>query len=531
MEKWQAVQAKIRHSEPGSVVLAKFKAEREAQRNGRAVRDNYAGMYGNSNNAGFSGGVVGRLTASMATWSGALNTELDGALVIMRARARQMCQSNEYGRRFLSLVASNIVGRKGPMLQVRAYMAQTADAKKLPQLDKAANDAVEIHWAKWGQRADIAGRMHLAHLLRVTAKAVARDGEALVRIVRRRDLPYGMALQLLEIDRLDETINLTLPKGAVRQGVEVDTTGRPVAYYIKTRHPGEMYGHIATETERVPASDIRHVFLPERAEQVRGYSWLHAIIMRAMQLHGFNDAAVLAARIGASKVAALERTEEAMGNGAELMADGQNGAGQLQMNVEGGEMFELPPGYKLTSWNPEYPHANFESFVKAAMRGISAGLDVATHNLSGDMTDVNYSSARIAELGEREQWMVLQDWFIQTLVEPIYQEWLAMALLRGDITFEQSGKSLPADKLAKFSNASRFLGRRWSWVDPSKEIEAAKAGVELGITSRTRIAAEQGVDLDDVLDELEQERKLMNDKGLLPVAPAVAKPVAPVQSA
>lgn len=526
MEKWQAVQAKI--SQPGSVVLAKFKAEREAKRHSQAQRDNYVGTYGHGNNAGFAGGVVGRLTASMATWSGAINTDLDGTLIIMRARARQMCQSNEYGRRFLSLVAANIIGRKGPMLQVRAYMAQT-NAAKLPQLDKAANDAVEIHWTKWGQRADIAGRMHLAHLLRVTAKAVARDGEALVRIVRRRDLPYGMALQLLEIDRLDETINLTLPNGAVRQGVEVDTTGRPVAYYIRSRHPGEIYGYVQSETERVPASDIRHVFLPERAEQVRGYTWLHAIIMRAMQLHGFNDAAVLAARIGASKVAALERTEDAVPNGAELMSDGQANAGQLQMNVEGGEMFELPAGYKLTSWNPEYPHANFESFVKAAMRGISAGLDVATHNLSGDMTDVNYSSARIAELAEREQWMVLQDWFIQTLVEPIFQEWLALALLRGDITFEQSGKSLPADKLAKFSSASRFQGRRWSWVDPSKEIEAASAAVNLGVTSRTRIAAEQGIDLDDVLDELEQEKQLMDAKGLTPKPPAAPAPVAAQQ--
>ena len=144
------------------------------------------------------------------------------------------------------------------------------------------------------------------------------------------------------------------------------------------------------------------------------------------------------------------------------------------------------------------------------------------------MTDVNYSSARIAELAEREMWMVLQDWLIHTLIEPIYQEWLASALIRGDITFEQSGKALPADRLAKFSAASRFQGRRWKWVDPSKEIEAAKAAVELGITSRTRIAAEQGVDLDDVLDELEQEDRLMDAKGLKPAAPvAVAPPPQP----
>jgi lambda family phage portal protein len=491
-----------------------------------ARRDNYAATYGSSNNAAFAGGAVGRLTASMANWSGSVNADLDGSLVVMRARGRQLGQSNEYGRRFLALVANNIVGPKGPTLQVRAYNAQV-DPKKPPALDKVANDAIEIHYARWCKKADITGRMHLAHLYRVAAKAVARDGEALVRIVRDRSLPYGMAVQLLEADRLDETVNGILPNGCVRQGVELDTMGRPVALYIKSRHPGDRYGPGHNAPERVPMDQVRHVYLPERAEQVRGYTWFHAIIVRAMQLHGFNDAAVTAARIGASKVAALERTEESAQGGVEAMADAQTSTG-LQMNVEAGEMFELPPGYKLSAWNPEYPHANFESFVKAAMRGISSGLDVATHNLSGDMTDVNYSSARIAELSEREQWMVLQDWFIGTLVEPIYQEWLAISLLRGDITFPQSGKALPADKLSKFLDASRFQGRRWSWVDPAKEIQAKQGEVDLRITSRTRIAAERGYELEDILDELAQEEALMEKMGLA-TAPAPKPTAAPAQ--
>ncbi|MCX7180639.1 MAG: hypothetical protein NTX56_18375, partial [Proteobacteria bacterium] len=164
--------------------------------------------------------------------------------------------------------------------------------------------------------------------------------------------------------------------------------------------------------------------------------------------------------------------------------------------------------------------------------GLAAGLDVAAHNLTGDMTDVNYSSARIAELNEREVWMCLQDWFIGTLVEPVFQEWLSIALLRGDIRFESSGKALPPERLDKFVNAAKFQGRRWSWVDPAKEMEANQAGVQLGVTSRTRIAAEQGIDIEDVIDEQAQERKLMQAAGLSldvkpgtpPPAPAPAAP-------
>ena len=486
-----------------------------------ARRDNYAATYGSGSPGGFAGASISRLTDSLATWSGSLNSDLDGGnLVILRARARQLAANNEYGRRFLNLVAANVVGRTGPKLQVRAYKDQR-DPNKPTVLDKSANDAVEIHWDRWGKKADIAGRMTLPMLLRVAAKAAARDGEAVVRLVRDRKLPYGLALQLLDADRIDETMNITAGATTIRQGVELDSTGRAVALWLKTRHPGENYGVAASnERERVPMSDIIHLFLPERAEQVRGYTWFHAILLRAQQLHGFTDAAVVAARIGASKVAALERSEDSV-DVTSTLADGATGSG-FSINVEAGEMFELPPGYKLSSWNPDYPHANFESFIKAAMRGLSSGLDVATHNLSGDMTDVNYSSARIAELSEREQWMVLQDWFIASLVEPIFQEWLAIAMLRGDITFDISGKSLPADKLGKFSAAARFQGRRWRWVDPAKEIAAAKEGVALGVVSRTRIAAEQGDDIEDVLDELGAEQTMMDDRGLQAAQPVPA---------
>ena len=203
------------------------------------------------------------------------------------------------------------------------------------------------------------------------------------------------------------------------------------------------------------------------------------------------------------------------------MADGMSG-GLPQFKVEAGEMFELPPGYKLSSWNPDYPHANFESFLKACLRGLAAGMDVAAHNLTGDMTEVNYSSARIAELNEREMWMVLQDWLITSFIQPLYEEWLAINLLTGNITFQMSGKAIPAERFEKFRNASRFQGRRWTWVDPKKEADANAVLLETGLTSRTRLAAEQGEEFDDILDELAAEQAAMKAAGLMPAPPPSA---------
>lgn len=467
---------------------------------------------------GFAGAAVSRLTESLQTWSGSVNNETEAGLAILRARARKLCNDHEYARRFLALTATHIVGSDGPTLQVRAQMQNGG-------LDSVANSAVEMAWWKWTKAADIGGRMTLPHMLRVVVKAVARDGEALVRIVRNRNLPGGIALQLLDIDRLDDQYNKALPNGnTIRMSVEIDSRSRPVAYHVRVAHPGESWGSTAPVFERIPASEIWHVFMPERPEQVRGYSWLHAVIIRMGMLHSYEEAAVVAARVGASKMGFFKRAAEDggyAGAAAAQLAD-QNIAGSLSASVEPGEMWELPAGYDFESFNPDYPHANFDAFMKACLRGIAAGLDVDYPTLANDLEGVNYSSMRAGTIETRDQWQVLQGWFIDSLVMPVYREWLASALLRGDIRLPATGRALPPDRLTKFADASSFLGRRWQWVDPLKDAEAEKALLAAGLTSRSRIAAKQGQDFDEILAELADEQAKIAAAGVVLGEPVVA---------
>lgn len=494
----------------GSRILAEHRQKMELQ---RAIAARAAAPRQRS----FAGAQISRLTTSLETWSGALNADLDSGLAILRARARTLCANNEFGRRFLSLVSTNIVGPVGPTLQVRATMLGGA-------LDKTANDAIETAWKQWGMVCELTGKMTITRLLQVGAKGVARDGEAIIRFVRNSSLPHGLGLQLLEADRLDETINGSFGNNLIRQGVERDSASRPVAYHLLTTHPGDSYNQQQRKTERVLAKDLLHVYLPERAEQVRGYTWLHAVLMRSHMLHGFEEAAVIAARVGASKMGIWTRSPDAA-DGLDALADAKDASGNLQTSAEPGDFIEAPAGYTLESWNPEYPHTNFDSFLKACVRGLAVGLNVAAHNLSGDMTEVNYSSARIALLGEREVWQELQEWWIAAVMLPIYREWLASALLRGDITFADSGKALPAERFDKFATAARFQARRWDWVDPLKDAQASRELIAQGLASRTEIAASKGREFEDIVDELAQEKALLEAAGL----DVGEKPEAPVE--
>lgn len=503
----------FRFAEAGSSVLRKWNEERKLARSLslRARRD-------------FAGAGINRLTLSMAQSSRSINADLDSSLVILRSRARSLCANYDYARRFLSLVANNIVGPDGPTLQVRATMSNGKD------LDKVANDAIEWHWGRWGETCDIRGLQTLPQMLQVAVKGSARDGESLVRMVREKSLPYGTALQLLEADRLDEALNQRLSNGnVIRMGVELDGALRPVAYWVLTQHPGENY-NVATERKhaRILAGDLHNLYVSERPEQVRGYTWMHAVLLRAAHSQGYEEAAVVAARLGASKVGFFKRTGDAAADGIKQLADAVDTTTHaLQMNAEPGEFMDLPPGYDFTSFDPDYPHQMYGDFVRSCLRGFASGVDIDYASLSNDRSSENYSSIRHGALEARDVWKTGQEWLASRLLRPVYRDWLATALILGKITLLESGKVLPADKYSKFAEAAKFRGRRWDWVDPLKDAQAAKELISAGLTSRTRIAAAQGEDFEDIVDELAQEQALLDEAGIVTDLQVSSQPADP----
>lgn len=434
----------------------------------------------------------------------------------LRARARSLARDNDYMRKFLNMVESNVIGRDGFALQMRVLL-DNAD-----EPDALANKAIEAAFSRWARRGvcDVTGQMSFTDLQRLLIRSVARDGEVLIRHISGFDNDYGYALQVLDIDRLDTGYNVPQQNGrnAVRMGVELNSYSRPVAYWLRTAHPGESYGQTGTGNlrERVPAEQISHIFLHDRPEQRRGFPWVASAIIGLQNLSGYQEAAIIAARVGASKMGFFKQTEDA--DNFMPPIDGQevdNGRGSIDLidSVEPGTFHELPQGYDFTPFDPDYPHANYDAFVKASLRGIASGLNVAYHSLANDLEGVNFSSIRSGTLEERDTWMTLQNWFAEAFLYAVFDRWIEAALLMGAIKMPP-GKSLPAGKLDKFK-ACNWQGRRWSWVDPLKDINAHKEAVALTVKSRRDICAEMGLDFEDVITQIEQENQMLAEKGII----------------
>lgn len=476
----------------------------------------------------FSAALHNRLTGN---WSGSvssINAEIEFGLPVMRNRSRGLVINNEYAARYMHMLNTHVVGPNGFRLQVRG--GGYAGGKFA--LDTIGNSIVEQSFALWSEKGscEVTGKLSFKEVCELMITGAARDGEYLVRKIRGVNAgPYGFLLQVLPIDKLDHTYRAALANGnIVRMGIEYDSMGKVAAYYLWGTVPNDFdFRILSTKRERVPADDIYHGFRTLHPDQIRGVPWMHPVMARLNMLHAYQDAAVVAARLGASKAGFFTTPE----NDGTALADAKDSTtGDLYMDVEPGVFQTLPAGYGFESWNPEYPHANQESFLKLCLRGIAGGINVAYNNLANDLEGVNFSSMRSGALEERDNWMMIQGWFTESFLSWVYRDWLETALLAKAIKFPK-GSVLPVTVLQKFSEHI-WQGRRWQWVDPEKDINANILAINNKLKSRTQIVAEQGIDFEDLMMQikLEEEIAKANNVDLSPPPKPAAAPPSNTQS-
>jgi lambda family phage portal protein len=375
----------------------------------------------------YQGTKTGNLFASWKPQNLSADQNLRYNLTTLRARARDMARNNDYAKRFLRMVKTNVVGHNGIILQSRVVNDAGTP-------DEGANKALELAFKDWGKKGycEISGRYSWRDIQGVALKHMAADGEVLIRRIRDYKFnKYGYALQMIEADHLDEKHNAVLGnKNVIKMGIEFASNGRPVAYHLLKIHPGERsgligYGMSYGERVRVPASEIIHLFIPERISQNRGVPWMHTALTRMQMAGGYEEAELVAARTAAAKMGFF--TNKA---GDDYQGDAVGGDGTPIIEAaEPGKFDDLPPGYDFKPWDPQHPTTAYKDFMKTILRGVASGLDVSYNNLANDLEGVNYSSIRQGVLDERDVWRDLQAFLKEHFLNVVYADWLEMVLL------------------------------------------------------------------------------------------------------
>lgn len=460
-------------------------------------RDRGARMYASARNT--------RQTAGFGSdGSSSADSQLHSSLPMLRARSRQMVRDSSYAKHARRTVIGNVIGAGvGMQAQVGTNRAG---------LNERVNSDIEDAWCEWAAAGSChtGGKLHFHDLERAAMGQIFDAGEVLIRMhyAAFGDSRVPLALELIEPERLAHDI---APPGAasingdVRMGVEVDEFLRPVAYWIRTVHPGDMRMRVGgvDRYERVPAADVFHLYTVDRWPQTRGEPWMHTALRKLDELNEYSGLELSAARGSAAYFATITTPEDDAPNVTSEEDDGAR-----VMNLEPLTIQELNPGEKLDFHAPNRPNSALDPFMRAMLREAAAGVGVSYESLSRDYSQSNYSSSRLALIDDRELWRTLQQWWIRSFRMPLHKRWLQQAVLARAI------ESVPAVSYAadprKFE-AVRFKPRGWSWIDPTKEVTAYKEAIKAGLTTLTDVisATGGGQDIEDIVKTRRRELDML----------------------
>lgn len=495
----------------GSVILMEHARKMQQGREAKARKE-----LASQQQRSFAAAQLNRLTSSWRATAERIDDELRNDLDALRHRSRSLENNNDYARNYFDIVETNIIGENAPRL-----VPLIDNAPGSP--DDGARRAVSRAWAEWCQKGvcEVTGQYSFATLCQNIARGTARDGEYAVEILRGRAAGnrFGFALRVIDVERLATWMHREAGEGkeAIINGVQVDANGKPTGYWFNNSARLS-----SRQAEFMSAKAILHRFRINRPEQKRGIPWAHASMLSMHYAGEFALSALMAAKYGADHLGFFVTPDGAAPSIGEKTDDEEESGARITTSAPG-TWETLPEGVDVKNIDSKYPNEVFGPFVKSAHQRMASGLPGANYpELCNDYEAVNFSSIRAALLSGRDVWKKMHRWFADDWLEPIFAEWLPLSLANGAITLD-NGSPLSITKIDKFK-AHGWQFRGWSWVDPLKDIEAAKEGIALKITSRTRIAAEQGRDLEDIFDELQTEEAMAARYKIDLTPPAPAAP-------
>lgn len=450
----------------------------------------------------FAAADKNRLTNDWQKNNTRINEDIKNSLQLVRIRARDLCLNNDLAKKYLKIWQTNLIGPKGFQLRPEP---RDPDG----EIDKEAAKIISKAWKKFCHKRNfcVTGDISFYKFQCTYTQQFPRDGEFVIRKVYNYDNEFGFAFQFLDPDYLDETYNEILPNGnIVRLGIEFDNWGKPQRYHFRKnlKRAHSLYESINLQESRfsVPASHIIHSYDKDEANQVRGYPKLQQSLKRLNMMFAYEEAELIAARIGASKMGFFTENGE-----GEYTGDDIDENGDLITEVEPGIFEKLPRGVGIQAFDPQHPNGNYGAFMKDHRRNLASGMDVQYNQLANDLEGVNFSTLKTGFMDDRDRWRSAQTTFGEDVASPMFEAWLEVGLLNGSIP-------LPPAKIDKFLEHT-WKCRVYPWMEPLKDAQTKKIMVDEGWISREDVIEE--ISSDDVLSVFsrhENELKLAKEKGI-----------------
>lgn len=414
----------------------------------------------------------------------------------LRNQARHLDRNHDIVSGGLSTLVQNIIGPTGINV---VPTPRDADGNVV----ESVVDQIMPLYQAWSKRPEVTWMHDWPSVQRLLARTWLRDGEAFVQELRGAvpllehwsSVPFS--LELLEPDLVP--LGLNSAERRIMHGVERNAWGRAVAYHVYKTHPGDT-SLLDQDTKRVSSDLIHHVRTIDRIGQVRGVSILASTFTRLEDLKDYEESERIAAKIAASMAAVIIKGDPTLYNP-------DTPAEHRKMRFQPGMVFDdLLPGESVQSIDSKRPNPNLEPYRNGQLRAIAAPMRISFSSLAKNYNGT-YSAQRQELVEQYGAYGVLAYEFISQMVRPIYERFVAMAIVSGELV-------LPRNVTLAGAIGADYLPPAMPWIDPLKEITALTAQVRSGVRSLSSVIGERGGRMYDVLEQLSLEKAWARDRGL-----------------
>ncbi|MGL5436005.1 MAG: phage portal protein [Lachnospiraceae bacterium] len=413
---------------------------------------------------------------------------------VIRARARDLERNSDMANSVIGAYKRNVVGL-GWTLQSRTN-------------DESLNSQIEDAWKEWCKRknCDVTETQSFSQMIRMAVERKKVDGGILFKKCYISGGVVPFRLQALEVDELD--IGRASPHNKtcrVSGGIEFNSHNKAVGYWIK-QYTIDGFG--VSEPVHIPAKDIIYYFSKRRPSQTREMSDLAPTITRIRDANEFMTAVSVKERIAACLSVFIKKTIPTTGIGR-----GTSTGQAPQREYDGktitpGMIKELNAGDEIQVVNPTGQATDAASYIKLQQRLIGAGQGLSYEATSRDMSQSNYSSARQGIIEDEQTYIEDIELLKEVILDEVYETFIISGVLSGLFVIPRF-----------WEEKQKYFKHEWvaapkKWIDPAKEANATRVALQTGQKTFQQIAAENGKDWKQQIDEISEVLEYAKTKGI-----------------
>ncbi|MFA8386878.1 MAG: phage portal protein [Pelagibaca sp.] len=387
-------------------------------------------------------------------------------------------------------------------------------------------------WARSKDECDIQGLRTFGQMQSAAFRSWLVTGEILAELPFKRHPwnRYGTKVRLLPPHRLSRK---TESMKRLINGVYTNPDGMPIGYRAIRK---DLFKHDVEydvrARDRAGRPKVIHVFegLPGTH---RGISPMAPALQVARQFDQLADATLMAAIVQtlfAVTITSDEPTEQVLAGlltpqeQARMMADGVTPmeaymdmvagyyeGGSLNVGING-RLSHLFPGQELNFHTSNHPSSDYKDFSNHLLRELARCLGLTYESATGDNVGATYSSLQAATTEIFAITKARRENIVVPFCQPIYEAWLEEEIASGGIPFPGGYDGFIANRTA--ACRAEWRGAPRPTADDLKKAKAHEVWKRLGVMSDAMICNDLGADVDDVYQQLAQEKAMRAEYGI-----------------